>query len=100
MCTSGGGQYEPYTCKDAENYMNSWDAMFMLSEMKEFMRIDWWQPKCCINNNNDDTEQDDEEEESSNSRTIDIASGTTFYSNLPPRVFLFVSVSLALFYVY
>jgi len=99
MCTSGGGQYEPYTCKDAENFMNGWDAMFMLSDMKEFMRIDWWQPKCCINNN-DDTEQDEEEQESSNSRTMDIASGTTFYSNLPPRVFLFVSVSLALFYVY
>jgi len=109
MCTSGGGYYEPYTCKDAEAYLVGFESMFMFTEETENMRTVWWQPKCCINDAaavviTNDVEQDEDVKSSmddnddmssiNKSVTTDGVTSGTFHPNSSPLIFVLVSLVL------
>jgi len=59
MCTGGGGEYEPYTCKDAEDFLTGMESILMDSDTKEYIRTQWWQPRCCRSISFDDKEEVD-----------------------------------------
>jgi hypothetical protein len=47
-CEDGGGDYQPYSCGDANLYLNSEAADDGLDqETISFLVNDWFQPKCC-----------------------------------------------------
>ena len=58
----GGTDYVSYTCSDAESYLsNKATAIDVTSEIKEFLRVNWFQPKCCSpkSSNEEEEEEDD-----------------------------------------
>jgi len=62
MCTDGGGEYEPYTCQDAEDFLTGMESLFLDSDTKEYIRTQWWQPRCCGSISFDGKEKEDKEE--------------------------------------
>jgi len=47
-CVDGGGVYVPYTCLEAENYLN--DETTLLDSSTSAYPIEfWWKPSCCVN---------------------------------------------------
>merc|ERR1712100_52589 len=62
MCTDGGGEYEPYTCQDAEDFLTGMESLFLDSDTKEYIRTQWGQPRCCGSISFDGKEKEDKEE--------------------------------------
>jgi len=49
-CIAGGGtEYNAYTCGDIEIWLDGEEAksMGVIDEVKEYLRTEWYQPKCC-----------------------------------------------------
>jgi hypothetical protein len=45
-CLEGGGEWAPYTCASAENWLQN-ESSALNYEMVEYIVEYWWQPKCC-----------------------------------------------------
>merc|ERR1712241_872544 len=63
MCIveGGGDAYDAYTCKDAQSWLTHEASVLGIEdEIKEFIRTDWWQPKCCRPSNNNTSSDDNE----------------------------------------
>ena len=47
QCTSGGGEWDRYTCGEAQEFIQSSINGLALEE-KQYLREYWWAPKCCV----------------------------------------------------
>jgi len=45
----GGTEYNPYTCSDIEFWLQGEEAasLGLTDQVREYLRTEWWQPKCC-----------------------------------------------------
>jgi hypothetical protein len=58
----GGTEYNSYTCSDAEFFLASEASVIgVTDEIREFLRTNWWQPKCCGRNTGNEKENDTEQ---------------------------------------
>jgi len=78
-CISGGGVYQPYTCQDAEDSLKGGEMIFVESEIKEYRRKYWWQPKCCsttifVNVGEEEIDEPYKEEATSGASLVDLTS--------------------------
>ena len=47
-CVGGGGAYTPYTCAEAEHFLqHGAEAMSIDSGTAKLLAENWWAPKCC-----------------------------------------------------
>merc|ERR1712008_402373 len=51
QCVDGGGSYDPYTCGDAEDFLqNNLQAKALGNDVVNYLVEEWYQPKCCASN--------------------------------------------------
>eukprot|EP00751_Fragilariopsis_kerguelensis_P016429 CAMPEP_0170841154 /NCGR_PEP_ID=MMETSP0734-20130129/5005_1 /TAXON_ID=186038 /ORGANISM="Fragilariopsis kerguelensis, Strain L26-C5" /LENGTH=779 /DNA_ID=CAMNT_0011209101 /DNA_START=2290 /DNA_END=4629 /DNA_ORIENTATION=- len=56
---SGGTSYEAYTCADIQDWLRYEATMWGITdEVKEFVRTEWYQPKCCRESSDGDDNGD------------------------------------------
>merc|ERR1711966_77298 len=64
QCVNGGGVFSPYTCGDAESFLeNDPMAKALGEDTMNLLVTSWYQPKCCENIPVDALDEDEDEDE-------------------------------------
>jgi len=56
-CVAGGGSFEPYTCSQANDWVNSEGQSTLDEATLKFLVEDWWQPECCGDSSDEPTNE-------------------------------------------
>lgn len=59
-CIDGGGEWNPYTCGEMDDYVQFVAIEQFGSEVTQYLIEEWWAPKCCALLDNDADEEESE----------------------------------------
>merc|ERR1712086_1102681 len=67
---NGGTSYDAYTCKDIQYWLQNQGSI--TDQVSEYLRTNWWQPKCCRVRIDSSVELDDGETPADTTTTMSI----------------------------